>query len=126
MSFVLMESLASHQAVSIGTLMSKVFKFSDHIAENGMSEAITLALYMLVCKELGQIPTFPGNKYFYNSVDDSSYAVGLADISVWATTHEHTKDEAFNHVNGDTFVWRYFFRKIGKYFGMDVSDDTAS
>lgn len=86
-----------------------------------MSEAITLALYLLVCKEMGQTPKFPGNKYFYNAVDDSSYAVGLADISVWATTQEHTKNEAFNHVNGDTIVWRYFFQKIGRYFGMDVS-----
>lgn len=85
-----------------------------------MSEAITLALYMLINKELGQVPRFPGNKYFYNAVDDSSYAAGLADISVWATTQEHTKNEAFNHVNGDTFVWRYFFKKIGAYFGMDV------
>lgn len=86
-----------------------------------MSEAITLALYMLINKELGQIPPFPGNKYFYNCVDDQSYAVGLGHMSVWATTHEHTKNEAFNHVNGDTIVWRYFFQKIGKYFGIDVS-----
>lgn len=89
--------------------------------ENGMSEAITLALYMIVCKELGKTPQFPGNKYFYNAVDDQSYAVGLADMSIWATTHEHTKNEAFNHTNGDMFIWRYFFPKIGKYFGLDVS-----
>lgn len=85
-----------------------------------MSEAITLALYMLICKEAGEVPRFPGNKYFYNSVDDCSYAGGLADLSVWATTQEHTKNEAFNHVNGDTYVWRYFFKRIGKYFGIDV------
>ncbi|KAK4935600.1 hypothetical protein LTR10_023361 [Elasticomyces elasticus] len=89
-----------------------------------MSEAITLALYMLICKELGEIPLFPGNRLFYSSVDDSSYAVGLADISVWACTQEHTKNEVFNHVNGDTFVWRYFFKRIGKYFGLDIPDQT--
>ncbi|PVH77017.1 nucleoside-diphosphate-sugar epimerase GsfE [Cadophora sp. DSE1049] len=92
--------------------------------KNGMSEAITLALYMIVCKELGQTPQFPGNKYFYNAVDDQSYAVGLADMSIWATTHEHTKNEAFNHTNGDMFVWRYFFPKIGKYFGLDIPTQT--
>lgn len=85
-----------------------------------MSEALTLALYMLISKELNEIPIFPGNKYFYNSVDDNSFAGGLADISVWASTQAHTKNEAFNHVNGDVFVWRYFFEKIGKYFGLDV------
>ncbi|KAH9204535.1 hypothetical protein DL95DRAFT_495960 [Leptodontidium sp. 2 PMI_412] len=88
--------------------------------KNGMSEALSLALFMIVCKELGETPKFPGNKYFYNSLDDHSYAMGLADMSIWATTHEHTKNEAFNHVNGDTFVWRYFFEKIGRYFGIDI------
>lgn len=87
-----------------------------------MSEAITLALYVLVCKEMGEIPRFPGNKYFYNSTDDSSYAVSIADMSVWAVSNEHTKNEAFNHANGDTFVWRYFWRYIGEYWGIEVSD----
>jgi hypothetical protein len=85
-----------------------------------MSEAITLALYMLVCKEMGEIPKFPGNKFFYNCIDDQSYATSLADMSIWATTCEHTKNEAFNHTNGDTFMWRYFFPKIGQYFGIEV------
>lgn len=85
-----------------------------------MSQALTLALYMITCKEMGVIPKFPGNKFFYNSTDDCSYAAGIADLSVWASTQEHTKNEAFNHVNGDTFVWRYFWAQIGKYFGLEV------
>lgn len=87
-----------------------------------MSEIITLGLYMLIYKELGQVPLFPGNKYFYNCVNDCSFATGLANISVWATTNEHTRNEAFNHVNGDTYVWRYMFKKVGSYFGMDVRE----
>ncbi|KAJ9602187.1 hypothetical protein H2200_013307 [Cladophialophora chaetospira] len=92
--------------------------------KNGMSEAITLALYMLINKELGQIPRFPGNKYFYTCVDDCSYAPAIADITIWATTHEHTKDEAFNSVNGDTYVWKYLFQAIGAYFGIDIPPQT--
>ena len=80
-----------------------------------------MALYFLICRELGQPAPFPGNSYFYNAVDDCSSAKGLADLSVWATTQEHTKDEAFNHVNGDTYVWRYFWPRIGAYFGAEVS-----
>ncbi|KAL2831202.1 hypothetical protein BDW59DRAFT_169906 [Aspergillus cavernicola] len=53
-------------------------------AKNGMSEAVTLALYMLICKELGEVPRFPGSKYFYEAVDGAH------------------KNEAFNHANGDT------------------------
>lgn len=85
-----------------------------------MSEALTMALYMIISRELGETPIFPGNKFFYNSSDDCSYSGGIADISVWAATQEHTKNEAFNHVNGDTYVWKYFFQRIGQYFGLDV------
>ncbi|GIZ43046.1 hypothetical protein CKM354_000629000 [Cercospora kikuchii] len=94
-------------------------------AKNGMSESITLALYMLISKELGEIPRFPGNKLFYNSCDDKSTAESIADMSVWAVTQEHTKNEAFNHANGDTFVWRYLWRNMGKYWGLDIPDQTT-
>ncbi|EMC95142.1 hypothetical protein BAUCODRAFT_527477 [Baudoinia panamericana UAMH 10762] len=86
-------------------------------AKNGMSEAITMALYFLINRELGTNAPFPGNQFFYNCVDDCSSATGLADISVWAMSNEHTKDEAFNSVNGDTYVWRYFWPRIADYFG---------
>ncbi|RAL10142.1 uncharacterized protein BO97DRAFT_456709 [Aspergillus homomorphus CBS 101889] len=41
---------------------------------NGMSEALTVAIYMLICRELAQPATFLGNEYFWNSIDDNSYA----------------------------------------------------
>lgn len=88
--------------------------------ENGMSMALTMALYMITCKELGVVPEFPGNKFFYSSTDDCSYAPAIADLSVWSATQSHTKNEAFNHVNGDTIVWRYFFKQLGEYFGIVV------
>ncbi|KAL4761199.1 SDR family oxidoreductase [Aspergillus foveolatus] len=92
---------------------------------NGMSEALTLALYFLICRETGEFPRFPGNQYFYNCVDDNSYAPSLAEMSVWATTNPEAANEAFNHANGDTFVWRYFFPRIGAYFGLEVPETTV-
>ncbi|KAL4943641.1 hypothetical protein BDV06DRAFT_221093 [Aspergillus oleicola] len=92
---------------------------------NGMSEALTLALYFLICRETGEFPRFPGNQFFYNCPDDNSYAPSLADLSVWATTNPEAANEAFNHVNGDTFVWRYFFPRIGEYFGLEVPETTT-
>ncbi|KAH7152562.1 hypothetical protein EDB81DRAFT_881530 [Dactylonectria macrodidyma] len=93
--------------------------------KNGMSEALTLALYVLISKELGEVPKFPGNEYFYNSVDDDSYAPSLADLTIWATTHEHTKNEAFDHANGDTYVWKYHYASICGYFGIDILEQTG-
>lgn len=87
-----------------------------------MSEVLTIFLYMLVCRELGQPPNFPGNATSWNLVDDNSYAPSLADLSVWAVSHDNCKDEAFNHVNGDVFVWRYIWQDIAAYFGLEVGN----
>lgn len=85
-----------------------------------MSAALTFAIYILCCRERGHVPMFPGNKLFYHSVDDSSYAPSLADMNVWAATNAHTKNEAFNHTNGDVIVWKYFWPKLAQYFGVEV------
>ncbi|KAL3474864.1 hypothetical protein BJX99DRAFT_271465 [Aspergillus californicus] len=92
--------------------------YSPHA--NGMSEALTIAIYMLICRELNQPATFPGNEYFWNSIDDNSYAPSLADLTVWATTHDNCRDEAFNHVNGDVFVWKHLWQDIAAYFGLEA------
>ncbi|KAI9923925.1 hypothetical protein ASPWEDRAFT_436420 [Aspergillus wentii DTO 134E9] len=97
-----------------------IIGFTPHA--NGMSEALTMAMYFLICRELGDSGMFPGNEYFWTSIDDSSYSPSLADLSVWATTQEQCKDEAFNHSNGDIFVWKYFWPAIGKYFGLEVPE----
>lgn len=89
---------------------------------NGMSEAVTnpVAIYMLICRDLNQPRTFPGNEYFWKSIDDNSYAPSLADLSVWANSQEHCKDEVFNHCNGDAFVWEYMWKDIAEYFGVHI------
>ncbi|KAL1792315.1 hypothetical protein ACET3X_008822 [Alternaria dauci] len=89
-------------------------------AANGMSEAITMALYFLINRELGQVAQFPGNQYFWECVDDCSSARGIADISVWAMTQEHTKNEAFNTVNGDTYTWKYTWPRLAAHFGAEA------
>lgn len=86
-----------------------------------MSAALTLAIYILCCREIGESPMFPGNEYFFNSVDDCSYAPSIADMSVWASTTEQAKNQAFNHTNGDVFMWRYFWPKLLGYFGVEAS-----
>lgn len=93
----------------------------DFCLGNGMSEALTLAIYILCCRELGVPPLFPGNKFFWNSVDDNSSSCSLADMSVWAATTEHCVNEDFNHTNGDVFIWKHFWPKLTKYFGVEVS-----
>lgn len=88
---------------------------------NVMSMALTVAIYFLTCRELGQAPMFPGNRFFYNAVDDASYAPSIAEMSVWASTNELIKNEAFNHNNGGYIVWKYSWARLGEHFGMEVS-----
>lgn len=100
--------------------MFMMLTFSCAIVDNGMSECLTTALYLLICKETGENIRFPGNEYYYNSVDDNSFAPSIAEMSIWSTTNEHTRNEDFNHQNGDIIVWRYFFSRLGQYFGLEV------
>lgn len=93
---------------------------SNTISANGMSEVLTIIIYMLICRELGQPANFPGNEYFWNSIDDNSYAPSVADLTVFAASHENCKNEAFNHVNGDIFVWKYIWQDFAAYFGIEV------
>lgn len=97
-----------------------------YLLANGMGQAITMALYFLICREMGEPAIFPGNKAFWHMVDDSSYAPGIADMSVWSSTNEQCKNEAFNHVNGDVFQWRYFWPQMAAHFGMNVSQASYS
>lgn len=89
-----------------------------------MSAALTLAIYILCCRETGEVPAFPGNKYFWNSVDDSSYAPSIADMSLWAATGEQTKNESFVHTSGDVIVWKHFWPKLTGYYGVEVRENS--
>ncbi|KAH7084605.1 hypothetical protein BKA63DRAFT_484663 [Paraphoma chrysanthemicola] len=91
--------------------------------KTGMSEAITVALYFLVCKEQGGKVKFPGNKFTLTCPDDKSYAPSIADLSVWAVTNDHTKNEAFNHANGDTITWKTLTNKLADYYGIEMDED---
>lgn len=85
-----------------------------------MNEVVPLAQYFLICRELGETPKWPGNLRNYHRVEDQSYAPSIADLTVWATTQEHCKDEAFNHTNGDVILFKFLWAHLAKYFNMEI------
>lgn len=85
-----------------------------------MSELVTIVLYLLICKELKEPAIFPGNEFFWNTVNDHTYAPLLADLSVWAATEDRCKEEAFNAVNGDVFVWKYAYKDLADQLNVKV------
>ncbi|RDW74616.1 SDR family oxidoreductase [Aspergillus mulundensis] len=87
----------------------------------GMNEALPLAQYFLICRELNEPPQYPGNYNGFHQVEMQSYAPSIADLTVWAATQAHTQNEAFNHGNGDPMAWRFLWTLFGEYFGVCVT-----
>lgn len=82
----------------------------------GINEAIPIAQYFLICRELGTTPRWPGTLDSYHRVEDMSYAPSIADLTIWAATHDHCGNEAFNQVNGSVIVWRFLWNMFSQYF----------
>ncbi|KAJ6113426.1 hypothetical protein N7523_006743 [Penicillium sp. IBT 18751x] len=85
---------------------------------NGMNEAILLAQYFLICRELGESPVWPGNLRNFHRAEHQCYAPSIADLTVWATTHDNCQDKAFNHSNGDVIVFKFLWTHLAKYFNV--------
>lgn len=61
----------------------------------------------------------------YHRVDDQCYAPSIADLTVWSTTQDHCKDEAFNHSNGDAVVWRFLWTMFAQYYHVPMNGSEA-
>ncbi|KAL3471422.1 hypothetical protein BJX99DRAFT_266740 [Aspergillus californicus] len=72
----------------------------------GLNEALPIAQYVLICRELNQPPKSPGTLDSYHRVEQQSYAPSIADLTIWAATQDHCKDEVFNHANGDVIYFK--------------------
>lgn len=88
-----------------------------------MNEALLIAQYFLICRELGQVATWPGNYNGWHQVEGQSYSPSLADLHVWAATNDQTKDQAFNHGNGDAIAWRFLWTLFGRYYDVEIDQD---
>jgi hypothetical protein len=77
-----------------------------------MSELLTIALYMLICRELGQPAYFSGSEYFWTSLDDR-------DPTIFPATNTHTANEPFNHANSDVIVWKHLWQDFEVYLGVE-------
>ena len=88
---------------------------------NGMNEALTIALYLLVCRELGVEATMPTNQRYWEGTDDVSDTRLIAQMTIWASTSSNTHNQAFNVTNGDYFCWKYMWPRLASYIGASAS-----
>lgn len=90
---------------------------------DGMNEALTIAMYLIVCAELGEEAVMPTNQRYWEGTEDVSASSSIADLTIFASTHSNCKNQAFNHNNGDYFTWRYMWPRLAAHFGAKASSD---
>ncbi|MDV7695936.1 SDR family oxidoreductase [Chryseobacterium soli] len=87
---------------------------------NLMNMGTTLAVYASICKETGRKFIWPGSAAQWNGVSDVTDARILAKQLVWASTTEAAQNEAFNIVNGDVFRWKWLWKRLADWFGIEA------
>lgn len=87
---------------------------------NLMNIAATLAVYASICKETGRKFIWPGSEAQWNGISDVTDAKILAKQLVWASTTESAKNQAYNIANGDVFRWKWLWKRIADWFGIEA------
>lgn len=93
-----------------------------HAVGNLMNMGTTLAVYASICRETGRPMIWPGSAEQWNGVSDVTDARILAKQLVWASTAESAKNQAFNITNGDVFRWKWLWKRLADWFGIEAVD----
>src|ERR1700761_7582265 len=104
------------QQIGCGWSVHRPHTIIGYAVGNAMNMGSTLAVYATICKELGKPMQFPGSQVQWNSLTDITDARILAKHLLWAATTPAARDQAFNIVNGDTFRWRWLWKRLAKWF----------
>ncbi|KAI0123922.1 hypothetical protein BJ170DRAFT_696921 [Xylariales sp. AK1849] len=83
----------------------------------GLNEALTIAMYFLICRKLGNAAPMPTNQRYWEGTEDVSYAPLIADLTIFVSTRKSCANEAFNVTNGDyssgRCMWPRFAASVG-------------
>lgn len=90
-----------------------------HAVGNLMNMGSTLAVYASICKETGRPFRFPGSAAQWEGISDVTDAQILAEQMIWAATTNAAHNEAFNIANGDVFRWKWLWKQIADWFGVE-------
>lgn len=90
-----------------------------HAVGNLMNMGSTLAVYASICKETGRPFRFPGSAAQWEGISDVTDAQILAEQMIWAATTDAAHNEAFNIANGDVFRWKWLWKQIADWFGVE-------
>jgi nucleoside-diphosphate-sugar epimerase len=110
---------AAAERIGFGWSVQRPHTIVGFAVGNAMNMGSTLAVYATLCRERGEVFTFPGSQEQWNALTDVTDARLLAEHLEWAAITPEAKDQAFNVVNGDVFRWRWLWPQLAAYFGVE-------
>lgn len=116
--YALEDLLAAH----VPSLSYSVHRSSIIIGASPRSEhnaLLTLAVYALICRDVGAPFRYPGSRYTWENFCDMSDARVLAQQQIWASVTGQCKNEAFNCTNGDVFTWKSVWKVLCGIFEVE-------
>ena len=87
---------------------------------NHSNLTLVIAIYAVICKELGLPLCHPGTPGNYRALYQCTDSGLLARAMVWMATAPECANEAFNITNGDLIRWENTWPRIARYFGMEA------
>jgi nucleoside-diphosphate-sugar epimerase len=88
---------------------------------NPMNMATVIAVYAVLCKEMGLPLRFPGSSAAYSTVMEMTDAELLAKAIVWAGENDLCDGQAFNITNGDFNRWENIWPRLAEFFQMEYA-----
>jgi nucleoside-diphosphate-sugar epimerase len=82
--------------------------------------ALLLAVYAIVCRELGLQLKFPGKPATWHQFAQVTDSRLLAQALEWAATEPRCHDQVINITNGDLFQWEHLWPHIAAHFDLAV------
>ena len=87
---------------------------------NPMNMTTVIAVYAVICKELGLPLSHPGKPANYRTLYQATDSALIARAMVWMSTSPQGRNQAFNITNGDLFRWEQLWPKIARFFDMEI------
>jgi len=88
---------------------------------NPMNMATVIAVYAVLCREMGLPFRFPGTPAGFHAVMEMTDAELLAKAMVWAGENASCDEEAFNITNGDFNRWENLWPRLAEFFKMEYA-----
>lgn len=88
---------------------------------SAMNPVAALGAYAAITRELGQPLRYPGHPHLLTECTDARL---IASAVEWAWGEPRAHREAFNIANGDVVVWKTFFERLAREFGLQPGEPT--